>query len=396
MAGTLVASGMNRDADVASLAALALLEPLPDGPEKVHALSARAFLLMLDRHNREALEVGHRAIEAGRGIDGATSAVISAHNSVGCARILLGDDGGREDLEESLRIALAAGYHRGVAAAWSNLGTAFGEMYRFDVADESLAKAIAYAIDHDNDLARYYAESWRALAYVHLGRWPAAAEHATAVLDRPNLAAWSRIMANVALGRLRARRGVPGAMDALDEALALAEPTGTLQRLGPVRAARAEAAWLAGDPQRAAAEARAILPLAVERGHPWHMGELSYWLSKAGEQAPVLNGIAEPYASQLAGRWEDAAKAWEALRCPYEAARALLDGGDVGAVERAHATFARLGARPAEALAAQRLRDLGARSVPRGPRPATRRNPAGLTARELEDRSFGGLRPAQR
>lgn len=394
LAGSLVASGMNRDADAAALAALDLLEPLPNGPEKVHALAARAFLLMLDRHNREALEVGRNAIEAGRGLEGAATAVVSAYNSVGCARILLGDDRGREDLEESLRLAELAGYHRGVAGAWSNLGTAFGEMYRFDIADECLAKAIAYAIEHDNDIARYYAESWQALAHLYQGRWPEAAERAAGVLARPNLAAWSRIMANLAVGRLRARRGDPGAWDALDEALALSEPTGTLQRLGPVRAARAEAAWLAGDAARAAAEARAILPLAIDRSHPWHMGELSYWLSKSGEPVPKLDGIAAPYAVQLAGRWGEAAKAWEALHCPYEAARALLDGDSVAAVERAHAAFVQLGARPAEAIAAQRLRELGSRSVRRGPRPATRRNPAGLTARELEIARLvaGGLR----
>ena len=394
LAGTLVASGMNRDADAAASAAIDLLEPLPNGPEKVHALSARAFLLMLDRHNRRALEVGHRAIEAGRDLEGAATAVVSAYNSVGCARILLGDDGGREDLEESLRLAQAVGYHRGVAGAWSNLGTAFGEMYRFDIADECLANAIAYAIEYDIDIARYYAESWQALSYLYQGRWPEAAERAAAVLSRPNLAAWSRIMANLALGRLRARRGDPGALDSLDEALALSEPTGTLQRLGPVRAARAEAAWLAGDPERAAAEARAVLPLAIDRSHPWHMGELSYWLSKSGEPVQVLDGIATPYALQLAGRWAEAAKAWEALHCPYEAARALLDGDNVAAIERAHATFVQLGARPAEAMAAQRMRELGARSVRRGPRPATRRNPAGLTARELEIVRLvaGGLR----
>lgn len=384
LAGSLVASGKNRDADAAALAALDLLEPLPNGPEKVHALAVRAFLLMLDRDNREAIEVGHRAIGAGRNMEGATASVVSAYNSVGCARILLGDERGREDLEESLRLAQAAGYHRGVAGAWSNLGTAFGEMYQFEIADANLAMAIAYAIEHDNDIARYYAEAWQALSHLHQGRWPEAAGRAAMVLARPNLAAWSRIMANLALGRLRARQGDPGAWEALDEALALSEPTGTLQRLGPVRAARAEAASLAGDPERAIAEARAVLPLAIQHGHPWHMGELSYWLTKSGEPVPKLDGIASPYALQLGGHWAEAAKEWEALHCPYEAARALLEGDTVAAVERAHATFVQLGARPAAVMAAQRLREMGARSVPRGPRPATRRNPAGLTARELE------------
>ena len=43
-----------------------------------------------------------------------------------------------------------------------------------------------------------------------------------------------------------------------------------------------------------------------------------------------------------------------------------------------------LGARPATAIVARRLRALGVRGVPRGPRPSTQENPAGLTTRELE------------
>ena len=43
-----------------------------------------------------------------------------------------------------------------------------------------------------------------------------------------------------------------------------------------------------------------------------------------------------------------------------------------------------LGARPAAAIVARRLRERGARGVPRGPRAATQQNPAGLTQRELE------------
>jgi DNA-binding NarL/FixJ family response regulator len=43
-----------------------------------------------------------------------------------------------------------------------------------------------------------------------------------------------------------------------------------------------------------------------------------------------------------------------------------------------------LGARPAAAIVAQRLRQRGARHLARGPRTATRVNPAHLTARELD------------
>ena len=43
-----------------------------------------------------------------------------------------------------------------------------------------------------------------------------------------------------------------------------------------------------------------------------------------------------------------------------------------------------LGAHPAAAAVARRLRALGEQGVPRGPRPATAANPAGLTRREAD------------
>ena len=53
-------------------------------------------------------------------------------------------------------------------------------------------------------------------------------------------------------------------------------------------------------------------------------------------------------------------------------------------LRRAHVELLRLGARPAAAIVARRLRERGARGVPRGPRPPTKENPANITARELD------------
>lgn len=103
------------------------------------------------------------------------------------------------------------------------------------------------------------------------------------MLIRPNVATISRIMALVALGRLRARRGDPEVWVVLDEALDLATQTATLQRLAPVRAARAEAAWLANDPDKTREEARTAYDLARSHAHPWFMGEhVSAILAKLG------------------------------------------------------------------------------------------------------------------
>ena len=53
-------------------------------------------------------------------------------------------------------------------------------------------------------------------------------------------------------------------------------------------------------------------------------------------------------------------------------------------MRRALALLDELGAGPAAALVRRRLRTAGAEGVPRGPARATRGNPAGLTARQLE------------
>jgi DNA-binding CsgD family transcriptional regulator len=310
--------------------------------------------------------------------------VITAWITVGSSRILLGDLGGSDDFEMSLRLAVEAGDDRNAANVYSVQASALGEMYRFAEAQPVFEAGLRFARARDLDASRAYLECWLALVNLYRGRWSDVGPLATSVLGNPNNSTISRIMANLALGRLRARRGDPDVWAALDEALALSEPTATLQRVGPVRAARAEAAWLAGDLERAGDEAAAAFDLAVRHSHPWHVGELGWWQMQAGRPVGDLGAAAGPWRHQVEGRWRAAAEAWTAVECPYEAARALLGSTEITDVAEAHDAFDRLGALPAAAIAAQRLRELGASSVPRGRRPSTRANPAGLTSREVE------------
>jgi len=130
-------------------------------------------------------------------------------------------------------------------------------------------------------------------------------------------------------------------------------------------------------------EVRAALDQTIGYRQGWRAGELAYWLWRAGEEVDPPPESAAPFARQMEGDWAAAVADWEARGCPYEAALALVDG-DEAALRRAQAIFERLGARPAAAIATQRLRALGARDIPRGPRQSTRANPANLTTREVE------------
>ena len=217
------------------------------------------------------------------------------------------------------------------------------------------------------------------------GRWDDAGDAATSVLHDPRSAHVARSWALATLGLIRARRGDSEVDALLDEAHDLVRRTGELDRIGHVAAVRAEAAWLRGDTGSIDAMTGEALALAIDRRMPWATGDiviLRWWAGIVDNLPP--ESLAEPYRLTITGDAAAAADRWRALGCPYEAALALAAGGEPDAVRRAIEELQRLGARPATAIISRRLREQGARGVPRGPRPRTREHPAGLTAREVE------------
>ncbi len=381
LAWPLVRQGQNAEADAAAAYAIALLEPLGPSRALADAYRTQAHLRMLDRACDEAIEIGATAIALAIACeDPATLA--QAEMVVGTAKLVTDDAEGRAHLDRSIAIAEAASRHDVVALARMNIGTSLGEQYRLAEAEAELRQGIAFAHQHDLDHSVHYMEAWLSLVLMFRGRWDEATMRCADLLAQPNLAAISRIMALVALGRIRVRRGDPGAGEVLDEALLLARRTATLQRLAPVHAARAERAWFAGNAGQAALEAAQVFDLVQERRHAWHTGEMLYWRHRAGEAVPDIAWIALPYARQIAGDWAQAATLWRARGCPFEEARALAEGDGIAQL-RALDLFDSLGARPAAALLRQRMRATGTTRIPRGPRASTQRNPVGLTNREL-------------
>jgi DNA-binding CsgD family transcriptional regulator len=382
MAWPLVRSGRNAEAEEASRQAIAMLRTLPASRPLATAYRIHAHLRMLNRDSAPAARWGRKAIALARKL-GDIETVSAGHLIVGAAMLVADDLGGRAEIARSQRIAGEAGLDALVALGFHNLGSALGEMFHLDEADRRLSEGVAYAAERDLDHSHHYMLAWLALVRLYQGRWTEAGDIAADLVRRPTVSAISRIVALTALGRLRTRRGDPDTDAALDEALELAVQTDTLQRLAPVRAARAEAAWLAGDRARTRAEARAAHELALRHRHKWFSGELAFWRKQAGERVTAPRWLAPPFAAQIAGAWRKAASVWERLGCPYEQARALAEG-DSAAQLAALEIFDRLGARPAADVLRRRMRKQGAAHVPLGPRPATRDNPFGLTARQVE------------
>ena len=375
--------GDNAAAEDASARAIDVLEGLPPGPALVRAYQYRAALRMLDRDNEAAIAWGTRTIELATRA-GEHRSLAGAHVTVASSLMLAGRPNYAIHFERAIALAHEHGLDALHANAHLNRGSGAGELHRFGEAERHLREAVAIAEQHDLDSQTAYALAWLALTRLYRGDWDEAAALTAHTLVTSSAARTTRIMALVALGRLRVRRGDPEAWPPLEEALELALGTGTLQRLAPVRAARAEAAWYEADLERVRSEATACFDLAVESRHPWFVGELGYWRWAVGAPEALPPFAAEPFALQVQGRHRAAAAAWDALGCPFEAARASAESPDAHDVHEALATFVRMGARVAAERARARLRDLGAAQIPRGPRERTRRHPAGLTPREAQ------------
>ena len=390
LTGLYTTVGHNAEAEAASRSAVETLEALPASAELATAYGIRAYAQMVKLDNDDAVRWGEKAVALAQRLDEPES-LARGLAVMGAASVTAGNiQRGVGLLEHGLEIARAHELEHRIANGHWMLGWSLGEMYELDLAERSLRDHIAFAEEHDLDST--YTRAWLALVLVYRGRWADGGALAADVLAA-RAPAVTAITANVALGRLRARRGDPDE-SALDAALAHARPGESLQRLRHVHAARAEAAWLSCDPDSTLREARTVYPLVLEKRHPWFAGELAYWQWKAGALIRAPGWIAEPYRLQIEGSPVAAAERWRARGCPYEAARALAES-DAGDVAQALSEFERLGALPAAKLARERLRALGA-PVPRGPRATTRANPADLTSRELEVLRLiaGGLRNA--
>ena len=353
---------------------IALHEQFPADRDLAMTYSNRAQLEMLRGAVDDAVEYGERAIAIARAV-GDVEIESHALNNIGTARIAADDEAGREQLERSLQLALAHDLHEHVARAYVNLATTATRTHDAR-AERYLTEGIAYCDERDLDSWTTYLQVYQARFDLDSGEWDAAAQGASKLLNRTGSSAITRIPALVVLAQVKMRRGEAGADALLDEALQLALPTGELQRIGRVLAARAEHAWHHKDLERVLRECE--LAHRHTQGHrdPWMEAELKFWHSRAKAidvpaQAPLA------YAAAIRGDWRAAADAFAALHLPFEQALLLLDG-DTEALTQAETLIEKLGA------TTLRSRLLERRANERGPRKSTQANPCGLTNRELE------------
>ncbi len=301
-------AGRNDDAQAYADSAVLLLGQFPRGVEYAWALSNRAQLHMLADNTAAAVQWGQRAIALATEL-GDDEVLAHALNNVGAARLEAGQEEGWQALRRSLQLALAHNHAEHAARAYVNLvsGSVKGRHYARGL--QVVQEATAYFAERDLDSWGNYLRAWAARLHFEQGRWDQAADCAFAVVRHPGVAAVSRIPALAVLGHIRLRRGDPGAEALLQEAGELARQTGEAQRLAPVAAALAEAAWLRGGLPPPHPLVMQVCRLARQSAFPRALGELGYWCRQLAWPLQEADVVEAPYGLQFAGRWREAAAA---------------------------------------------------------------------------------------
>ncbi|MGN6793456.1 MAG: ATP-binding protein, partial [Streptosporangiaceae bacterium] len=304
-------------------------------------------------------------------------------NGLGLALTERGQDG-TACIVRALRIALEADLQEHAGRAYASLQEVAIALHRFEDADRYFAEGTAYCADNEIGVFGLCMRGSMAQALLVRGQWDEAAEICQGLLKDRAISPVNRLKPLRILGLIAGRRGEAGAWQALDEGLALAEQAGARHWIVPALLARAELRWLSGECGLAAEDVRAAYDNMHEPTDPWTRGAVLTWLQRLGEPVDDAAEIPEPFASERSGEWREAAAAWHQMGRPYDAALVQLGSSDEAGLRDALVVFENLGARSAAACARRRMKELGVRAIPRGPRAATRAAPGGLTAREQE------------
>ena len=370
-----------REAAAAAADAVRTLEPLGPTVELAAAYVGLTGYRVTEMRFDEAIALARRAREIAEQL-GAYPVQSTALNLEALAAWPAG-----QDWEALLRQALAVALEHGAAPqagfAYTNLHELNCGSRRYAESRQYYLDGVAYCEEHDLGTHLCCLQGVRTATLDRLGEWDEAVALSGTVLRRVLASPVNRMIPIGTLGRIQARRGEPGAWEYLDEAMVAADGTGDPQYVVPARLGRAEARWLGGELAAARHEAE-LADQAADGADPWLRGEAAAWLRRTGSDREPRHGLAEPYRLELDGDWRNAAKLWDEIGCPYDAALVMLDAAEEPALRQALDICQDLGATAAVRIIRRTMRKLGIRSIPAGHHAATREHPFGLTRREQE------------
>ncbi|MEV5965250.1 AAA family ATPase [Kribbella sp. NPDC051952] len=329
------------------------------------AVACRGMMLVLTGSPEQAapdLAQAHAlAVATGR-----TDIAALCLNYIGLAWCDLGKPGGLENLRISIDAALATGDHEAVARGYTNLVEMLYRARRWDELAETIAAGLEFTQERGFGSHTYNLETHRALLLMRRGDLAGAEQHLRWLIDTVDEPGMLSVLSASSLGRVLARRGDPEARSLLADAWQRAQAQRSVLGLAYAATSYAEWAWLNARPE---ISDRIRLSLGGHTLDEPAFRELARYLSLAD-------------VCWRGGCLEEGLDAWEDT--PYERALVLALSMSREATLEGLQILLELGAAPAAGMLRRRLKELGMQRIPRGAQARSRKNPAGLTDRQVD------------
>lgn len=322
-----------------------------------------------------AATVGHLPAEAG------------ARITHGAAGLNLDDDRGLDEVISGLELARRHGFHETVIRGYFQLAVEHMRRGRLDSAEAVLHEGRAYAADNQVTYGTFRIDGLLGCILLNRGAVAEAQRVLRDTLAREVEPGIAGVQPRAWLAQATARSGGSDGARLAREAWALAATSSEAPRLAAAAVAAVEVAWLTGDSDDLDAVVTRALEVVDATRHPWYSGDLRVTLQRAGRavsEPPDVHVLLPAHAAALRGAHQEAAAVWEQLGYRYEHAVELVHSDDIAAMLDGLRLLDELGAVATANTARAMLRARGVTSVPRGPTRGTRRNPVGLTNRQVD------------
>jgi class 3 adenylate cyclase/tetratricopeptide (TPR) repeat protein len=288
-----------------------LIAGRPASTEVAQAKAHLARYLMVTGRSRDAIDVGREALAVADEL-GAADIRTFALNSVGTARVWLGDLRGFDDVEESIEVAEAANLPWHILRGYINLGVSFfmagDARSALEVHQRGLERSERYGMEG----GIIWLKSEVAFDLGLLGRWDESIEILDAEISRMESGAPHYVEHQNRSTRARIRLGrgdAEGALEDADRAVEIGRSAGDPQAVLPTMAERARVLFLIGRTDEAAGSIDELLgSIESEPTMEWSWGivQIAIVLSGLGraEEALALGG------EDLPTEWVRAARLW--------------------------------------------------------------------------------------
>ena len=369
------------ECEAAASEALGVMAGQPTCEEKAWAHVLYATLISESHPRPQALSAAREGLRQAEAAQ-CRRAIAYGLNTLGMLEIGAGRDGFGHVARS---LALAREHHLDDEAGrgYANLYQAAVERARFTEYAWCFDEGLAFCVEHDTATYGVCLRGSHATALLRTGRLAETTALAEETL-RETVSPVNRLHLLLPLAAARLRQGDPRANTALEQAWQLAATNGERTWLLRVATVSAEAAWLVGSADRLDERVVDVAGSEPDDGDPWLRAELAVWLDRLNVPSRRPLALPGPYALELNGEPDAAARWWHDRGCPFEEAVALTRASRPGDLAAALALVTSIGAERAAARLRRTMRDAGERAVPRGARRATRAHPYGLTPREAE------------